>query len=75
MPPMVLLPVRVFTDYCNNAYCLYPETMFKYQYGEQSNHPISALSTLSEVRFKIYKCNIRLITGSSPICSEYILQL
>lgn len=75
MPPVVLLPVRVFTDYCNNEYYYYPETMFKYQYGEQSNQPISALSTLSEVRFKIYKCNILLITGSSPICSEYILQL
>lgn len=75
MPSMVLLPVRVFTYYCSNEYHYYPGTMFKYQYGEQSNHPISALSTLSELRFKIYKCNILLITGSSPICSEYILQL
>ena len=75
MPSMVLLRVCVFTYYCSNEYYYYPETMFKYQYGEQSNHPISALSTLSELRFKIYKCNILLITGSSPICSEYILQL
>lgn len=72
---MTAYPNVFFTYYYNNYYYYYPEITFKYQYGEQSNHPISALSTLSELRFKIYKCNILLITGSSPICSEYILQL
>lgn len=60
-----------FLYYYNNYYYYYPEITFKYQYGEQSNHPISALSTLSDSDLKF----INVISSSSQAAAQSALNI